>query len=164
MNVIGVDIGLTGALCVLRGDGRAAVVLDLPTVAVDGKGLVRRRLDARALMAMLREAVPIGEQALAVIEDVHTMPGRLNSPQSQGSLLHSRGVVETVLELARWPVHGVSPQRWKRFYGLLGKGKDASLHTARTLYPSLHPQLRRAMDHNRADAVLLAHYGSREFA
>lgn len=158
MIVLGIDIGVTGALAAVDSRGTCCVA-DLPTLVIEGKRMVRRRLDARGLMALVRQFVPAGETALALIEDVHTMPGAINSPQSQGSLMHSRGVVETVLELARLEVQAVQPATWKRHFGLIGKDKADGLVTARALYPSAEYHLKRQKDHNRADALLIAHYG-----
>lgn len=156
--VLGIDIGVTGAMAAIDSRGACSVV-DLPTITVPGKRMVRRRLDARGFMDMVRQLVPAGEVALAIIEDVHTMPGARNSPQSQGSLMHSRGVVETVLELARLDVRAVQPATWKRWHGLIGKNKAAGIEKARALYPLAEPHLKRQKDHNRADSLLLAHYG-----
>lgn len=160
MIVLGIDIGVTGALAAVDARGTCSVA-DLPTLEIPGKRMVRRRIDARGLMTLVRQFVPPGEAALALIEDVHTMPGRINSPQSQGSLMHSRGVVETVLELARLDVRAVQPVAWKRWYGLIGSKKADSIDKARALYPLAGPHLKRQKDHNRADSLLLAHYGIR---
>lgn len=160
--VIAVDIGVTGALAAVDARGTCSVA-DLPTLEIPGKRMVRRRIDARGLMELVRQFVPPGEVALALIEDVHTMPGRANSPQSQGSLMHSRGVVETVLELARLDVRAVQPATWKRWYGLIGSEKADGIEKARALYPLAESHLKRKKDHNRADSLLLAHYGLRNF-
>ena len=157
--VLGIDIGVTGAIAAVDARGTCSVA-DLPTLEIQGKRMVRRRIDARGLMELVRQFVPPGEVALALIEDVHTMPGRANSPQSQGSLMHSRGVVETVLELARLDVRAVQPATWKRWYGLIGSEKADGIEKARALYP-LAAHLKRKKDHNRADALLLAHFGQR---
>lgn len=160
MIVLGIDIGVTGALAAVDSRGTCSLV-DLPTREIPGKRMVRRRIDARWLMELVRQFVPPGEVALALIEDVHTMPGRANSPQSQGSLMHSRGVVETVLELARLDVRAVQPATWKRWYGLIGSEKADGIEKARALYPLAESHLKRKKDHNRADALLLAHFGQR---
>jgi len=159
--VLGIDIGITGALAATDSRGSCQVD-DLPTVEIPGGRMVRRRIDARGLMDLIRQFVPPGEAALALIEDVHTMPGRFNSPQTQGSLMHSRGVVETVLELARIQVKAVQPGTWKAFYGLIGSEKSDAIDKARALFPIVDGQLKRQKDHNRADALLLAHYGQRK--
>jgi len=158
---LGIDIGVTGAISSVDHTGRAEIH-DLPTVSIPGERFVRRRIDGVALMTLLRSLVPAGEAALAVIENVHTWPGSRNSPQAQGSLMDSRARVETVLELARITVHAIEPMAWKRFYGLAGKEKRDSIDAARTLYPSFAGPLKLQKHHNRAEALLLAHYGSRK--
>lgn len=161
MIVIAVDIGVTGAISAIK-PGGAAEVHDLPTLAVAGKRMVRRRIDARGLAEMVRRLVPAGEVAIGVIEDIHMRPG--NGGAATASLSHSRGVVEAVLELARVGVNVVSPATWKRHMGLLGEDKAASLDLARGLYPCTAHMLTRAKDHNRAEAILLAHYGRQVLA
>ena len=159
MITIGIDIGVTGALTAIDSYGSCQIA-DIPTVDIPGKRMVRRRINARGLLDLIRGFVPIGEKALVLIEDIHTMPSARNSPQSQGSLMHSLGVVQTVIELARHELTSVSPQTWKRHYGLIGKTKTDGLVIARTLYPGQVHMLKRVMDHNRADSLLLAHYGA----
>lgn len=68
------------------------------------------------------------------------------------------GIVATALTLD-CPVEIVSPLKWKRALGLIGQDKEASRAKALKLYPSLADQLKRKKDHNRAEAVLLAHWG-----
>ena len=156
--VIGIDIGVTGAISAVDSYGGAQIA-DIPTLDIPGKRMVRRRIDARGLMLLVRQFVPAGQQALAMIEDIHTMPGAGNSPQSQGSLMHSLGVVQTVLEIARLEIASVSPQTWKRHFGLIGKEKADCLEIARRLYPTQEHMLKRKKDHNRGDSLLLAHWG-----
>ena len=158
MIVLGIDIGVTGAIAAIDSRG-TCVIVDLPTFEIPGKRMVRRRLNGRGLLDIVRGLVPAGEPALAIIEDVHTMPGARNSPQSQGSLMHSRGVVETVIEIARIEMHAVSPQKWKRTLGLIGQEKSGGLILARKMYPTAIDVLKRVKDHNRAEALLIAHYG-----
>jgi hypothetical protein len=160
---LGIDIGVTGAVSSVDHNGRA-VIHDLPTVSIPGERFVRRRIDGRALMELVRSLAPAGESVVAVIENVHTWPGSRNSPQAQGSLMDSRARIETVLELARIQVHAIEPLAWKRLFGLAGKEKADSIATARTLYPGLAETLRLAKHHNRAEALLLAHYGARKLA
>lgn len=160
MIVIGIDIGVTGAVAALDEHG-APMVEDIPTLTIPGKRMVRRRVDPRGLAQILRRMVHPGETATVVFEDVHVFPGARNSPQAQGSLMHSRGMVEAVVELARFSVHAVEPSTWKRFVGLIGEDKRQACRVAATLYPTAAPMFARVVDHNRADALLLAHYGRR---
>ena len=69
---------------------------------------------------------------------------------------HSCGSVAGVLGAMRIPVEYVSPQRWKRAFGLLGAHKDASRGKAIDLYPSAPLSLKK--HHGRADAILLARW------
>jgi len=155
---LAIDIGLTGALAAVDSFGTARVI-DLPTVP-DGKS---RRLCGRALLAAIRQFVPPGEPALLVFEDVRPRPmgnggTHGNTMHSQGSLMRSRGIVEAVADIAKLTVSTVQPATWKRHFGLLRTEKGASLERARVLYPTLAGELKRVKDHNRAEAVLLAHW------
>ena len=71
--------------------------------------------------------------------------------------------------MLRFPCALVEPRAWQRFVGLAGKGKEsrergalpAAVLTARELYPAAAHDLQRVKDHNRAEALLIAHYGAR---
>ena len=166
MVVVGIDPGLTGACAVLDHNGLRAL-FDLPTMQIPGAGpkaMVQRKLDGRAFCALLLKACPAAEgKPTVVIEAVATMGGQNNAVQTQGSLLRTLGAAETVPECLGWTVEYVQPQTWKRHYGLVKargekltstQAKAKSLETARRLFPD--SDLKRAKDHNRAEAALLA--------
>ena len=157
MITIGIDIGITGAVAAVDSRG-SCTVADLPTVP-DGKG---NRIDGRALILLLRQFVPTAEFGLVLFEDVRPRPtgngGKQgNTIHSQGSMMRSRGIVEAVIDITRMQRRVVQPQTWKRHYGLIGKDKGDSLSVARALYPLA--DLRLAKHHNRAEAILIAHFG-----
>lgn len=156
MITLGIDIGLTGAVSAIKPDGTATIV-DLPVRTDD------RRIDARALIHMLRELVPVGFDALALIEDirVRAMGNRPTTHSTEHSLSVSRGIVQATLDIARFKTEPIQPMNWKRFYGLIGADKDDALVMARKLYPDLQPLLARKKDHNRAESLLIAHFGAR---
>jgi hypothetical protein len=163
MITIGIDIGLTGALAAVDASG-SATVHDLPTTT-DGD----KRICARSLILLIRQFVPAGQSALVIFEDVRPRSfgnggKQTNSMHSQGSMMRSRGIVEAVASIARLEVKTVQPQTWKRFYGLLKTEKRASLEKARTIFPTIAHDLKRVKDHNRAESLLLAHWGQKEFA
>jgi hypothetical protein len=152
---IGIDPGLTGALAFI--DSRGSVVIeDIPTIELPGNGLVKRKVDGLALARLVRTHCPASENALVVCEAVRTMGGKNNAVQTQGSLMRTLGAIEAVFEVLRFPWAIVEPQAWKRHYGLKTT-KGESLTTARTLYPTA--PLKLAKHHNRAEALLIAHYG-----
>lgn len=162
MIAVAIDIGLTGAVGFVDSRGTCTVE-DLPTLP-DGNG--RRRLDGHGLGRMLRNQIPAGETCIVVFEDVRPRPNptRGTSIVTEGSLMRSRGIVEGVLDCLRLDGKVVQPQTWKRFYGLLGKQKDESRLTALALYPCASSHLARKKDHNRAEALLIAHWGLQEHA
>lgn len=155
MIVIGIDPGLTGALAFIDSRG-GCVVEDIPTVELPGKGMVKRKVDGLALARLVRQHCPATDGAMVVCEAVRAMGGKNNAVQTQGSLMRTLGAIEAVFEVLRFPWQIVEPQAWKRHYGL-GSEKGASLLTARNLYPSA--PLKLAKHHNRAEALLIAHYG-----
>jgi hypothetical protein len=168
MIVVAVDPGLTGACAVVDHNGLRAL-FDLPTMhdpIAGPEALVKNKVDGRALVKLLRQHCPAGEPVRAVLESVRTMGGKNNAVQTQGSLLRSLGAIETVLECMGWLPSYVAPQTWKRHYGLIkakcekqtaAQGKRKSLECARRLYPQCN-ELARAKDHNRSEALLMAHH------
>lgn len=169
MIFIGIDPGLTGAVAFV--DHRSCVVEDLPTMPLPGAGLVQRKIDGRAFVELLRRHTVPGEKVRVFVEQVGTMGGKNNAVQTQGSLMRTLGAIEAVLECMRMAPVMVSPQTWKQSYGLINpKWKDAerkkcSVQKARDLYPSLAgTSLRLAASHNRAEAILIAHWGQLEHA
>ena len=60
------------------------------------------------------------------------------------------------------PMRLVTPQTWKKVYGLKGgkENKDMSRQKASQLFPTYANLWARKKDDGRAEAVLLAHYGS----
>lgn len=155
MIYIGIDPGLTGAISFVDSRG-SCVVEDIPTVELPGNGMVKRKVDGLALARLVRQHCPASDQAMVVCEAVRAMGGKNNAVQTQGSLMRTLGAIEAVFEVLRFPWAIVEPQAWKRFYGL-GSDKRESLTVARALYPGA--PLKLAKHHNRAEALLIAHYG-----
>lgn len=165
MIVIAIDPGLTGACAVLDRNSLRAV-FDLPTMAIPDVGetaMVQNKIHGRELVRLLRQHCPAGEPVKAAIEAVNVMGGKDNAVQTQGSLLRTLGTVETVLECLGWPPEYANAQTWKRFFGLIDSSlsdtqrKRKALECARRLYPQCNA-IARAGDHNRAEAMLIAHW------
>lgn len=148
--IIGIDPGLTGALALLDDDGAISDVIDMPISAkTNGKGnQVNASLLAQIMASLSRLPIDV-----VVIERVHAMPGQ--GVTSVFGFGRSLGVVEGVAASCSLPVKWVTPQKWKKQFGLIGKDKDAS----RTLVIEQHPYkadlFKRKKDIGRADAVLI---------
>jgi hypothetical protein len=166
MIVVSIDIGMSGAAACIRPDGSSSVC-DLPMIETDAD----KWLDGRGLYDILLDWVPLQDRCILIAEDVRPRSmgnsGRAsNSMHSQGSLMRGRGCVEGVASMLRWPITWVQPQTWKRHFALK-KHKDETdaaikergRQMALTLFPGMAEALARKKDHNRADSLLIAHWG-----
>jgi len=171
MIVIAIDIGVTGAVACIRHD-RSSAVTDLP---IENSGILfqaeDKRLDAKALHHMLLDWVTLHDRVLLVCEDVRPRSigngGRpTNSMHSQGTMMRIRGGIEAVASVGCRDVKWVQPQTWKRFYGIKrdkeeteASVKERGRQMALKLFPEHEHNLRFKYHHNRADALLMAHWG-----
>lgn len=167
MIVIGIDPGLTGA-AVLTLDGKLLECADLPVCARPGGagGKVVNWLDVVGLARVLREWSARYEfvqfTTCVVIEQPAPMPSMPST--TSASLFDTVGAIRGVIAaLGLGRVH-VDPKHWKRAYGLKAGDKDASRECAQRLFPTSANLFKRAKDHNRAEAALLAHWGMGEIA
>jgi hypothetical protein len=162
---IGIDPGLTGAIALI---GRGLVeVEDLPVCDRPRAGAISQWLDAVRLAALLRAWSVRFDFALravsVVIEQPRPMPQMPST--TSASLFDTVGAIRGVIATRQWAnVLHADPKAWKRGYGLKADDKRASIDCARRLYPSAAYALARAKDHNRAEAILLAHYGEGELS
>ena len=93
------------------------------------------------------------EGAEICMENVHSMPGQGVSSTFQFG--RAVGVISAVCELTRYPVHLVTPQKWKKHFHLTAD-KDEALDVARYLWPEAKLKLKK--DINKAEALLIAEY------
>lgn len=162
--VAGIDSGTSGAVSFVGSDGRA-LVFDLPMmeVAMSEGGKPAKKLDARQFARDLRLGFPADSSGVVYIEALHARAATGGSEarsgmSQQGVMMETFGALCAVVRVMRLDLKFVYPQAWKRFYGLT-KDKGASLDMARRLYPSAAGYLKRVKDHNRAESLLIAHYG-----
>lgn len=149
--ILGIDPGLTGALALLDPIARTLEITDVPTItARSGK----RSIDEHALAAIIRDWAP--RIADVWIEQVGTRPGEghvgaFSFGRSVGAL---RGVCAGLL----LPIWEVTPQTWKRTLTVTAD-KDHARTRATEVFPADAALWSRKMDHNRAEAALIALYG-----
>ncbi len=154
MRIIGIDPGVTGAYAILEPDGVLLTVEDLP-ISEWGRA---KWTDAQTLCSALFRWLE-GKPARAVVEHTHAMPqmGTI-AANSKGMTL---GSVLAALQMAGIGFELVSPASWKNDLGLAGGKTDRdrkrlALQRARCLYPC--DALEREKDHNRGEAILIAHW------
>ena len=157
MNIIGVDPGFTGALCLFSvvDDDPAIHFEDMPLMSSkSGKNL----LNIPRLAAIIRGFLQRGP-ACAYIEQVGSMPKQ--GVSSTFRFGESYGAVQGVLGALGVPTYYITPQCWKKPLGLIGAEKDFARTLAIHAYPSCSDALARKLDIGRADALLIAAHGYR---
>jgi len=167
--VIGIDPGLTGALAVLDHRGLQAVQ-DMPIMQrALALGVVKNQVNAAALTQLLKGWLHDHDKNEFLVVLEHQAPIRIKGKQPQGSssvfsLGHTSGILEGVVVALGLSHQEVTPAVWKKALGLPGGAKNKAVVRARAqrLYPEA--PLTRVMDHNRAEAIMIARWGYEAFA
>lgn len=154
---LGVDPGLSGAIAIYVPSDRWLSVVDIPTHTVTIGGKQRKRLDARKLDTELKALVGSGRVTLAAVEDVHAMPKQ--GVASAFSFGFVAGAIQQALTAREVPFTLVEPASWKRFLKVPAN-KDAARRRASQLLPFGADLWPLAKHDGRAEAALLAYYGS----
>ncbi len=160
MIVAGFDVGINGGAAALTVGEMGTALLDciaLPTLA-DGSN---RQIDVRRLGLWLESVSP----DIAYVENVTPMPSKGEERRSMGATSAFRfgmacGAIRATLVSYSIPLVLVTPQSWKRHFGLRGSNKEDSRGLAVKLVPESSRLLSKKKDHNLAEALLLAVYGS----
>lgn len=150
MRMLGIDPGLEGAIA-WRGEGHDGVfgVYDIPTMGEGSK----RRVNGAQLAAWLRPYSFAG----AYLELVGARPGQ--GVSSMFRFGEATGTIAGVLQAVGIPIIRITPQVWKKHYGLIGQSKEQSRAFAVQLFPECASALSRKKDHQRAESLLIAAYG-----
>lgn len=158
---LGVDPGLNGAIALLVPAERWMRTMDIPTHTVTVGGKQRKRLDARKLENELKALVGSSRITLAAVEDVHSMPKQ--GVASAFSFGFVAGAIQQALTAREVPITLVAPASWKRFLEVPAN-KDAARRRASQLLPFAAELWPLAKHDGRAEASLLAYYGSLLYA
>lgn len=152
--ILGIDPGASGALVCLCTVTGMIEVYDMPTVEVKRGQRNVRQVNPALLVDVIREAKPTE----AVVESVHAMPGQ--GVSSMFAFGRALGVIEGALAGLGVPFTLVPPREWTAAMRVKG-GKDGSRNRACELFPMHAKLFARVKDDGRADAALLAAYGSK---
>jgi hypothetical protein len=143
--IMGVDPGASGAIAFYFPQLPQRIgVYDCPLV------------DGEINCAQLADLIKQHDPEVAVIEAVGPMPKQGVSSTFKFGVAYgmARGVIAAMLV----PQIYVTPAKWKRFYGLTSD-KEKAREMAIQTWPSC-TMFARKKDHGRAEAALLAKYGS----
>jgi len=146
MIYIGIDpAAVSGALGAIDHDGNYLESFD-----IEHKD---KHILALVFKSRILSIVDPKEGAEICMEQVHSMPNQ--GVSSTFAFGRAVGVISAVCELTNYPFHLVTPQRWKKHFGLTAD-KNEALDLARKLFPKASLKLKK--DINRAEALLIAEY------
>ena len=146
--ILGIDPGATGAVAIMSDNGYLIDMHDLPHMKGHG-------LSAALLCEML---VDVDDAKHAFVERVASRPGA--GVSGMFNFGRDFGVILGVCSALRIPVSLVTPSKWKRDMGLTAD-KDQARARAAQLWPGAAAQFARKKDDGRAEAALIALWGSK---
>jgi len=144
---VGIDIGLEGAIAAIDEHRNVLCLHDTPLIKAK-----RHDYDVAGMYALLTDLHRQHPHMLAVIEEAQAMPGMGQS--SRLSLGKGFGFWVGML-VGKVPYVTVRPGTWKKELALPAD-KELVRKKASAFFPGA--ALTRKKDHNRAEALFLAHY------
>ena len=155
MLIIGIDPGISGALCFFE-DGQVKEIIDMPVMA-EGKKNKRQVNGPQTYneISKIINKLP-KKDIIVVIEQVSAMPGQ--GVTSMFNFGQSFGVLKGICSAMQLSMHFVRPAKWKKYFGLIKTEKDASRTKVIEIFPYISSQLSRKKDSNKADAILIASF------
>ena len=155
MLIIGIDPGITGAICFFE-DGKIIDVVEMPNMA-EGKKNKKQVNGAQIYYEIsLRIKYLKKEEIKVVIEQVSAMPGQ--GVTSMFNFGQSFGILKGICSAMQLSMYFVRPAKWKKYFNLINSEKDASRTKAIEVFPYFSSQLSRKKDSNKADAILIASF------
>ena len=155
MLIIGIDPGISGAICFFQ-NGEITDVIDMPSMA-DGKKN-KRQINSQQVFNEISERIfniP-KKEIIVVIEQVSAMPGQ--GVTSMFNFGQSFGVLKGICSAMQLSMYFVRPAKWKKYYGLIKTEKDASRTKVIEIFPYISNKLSKKKDSNKADAILIANF------
>jgi crossover junction endodeoxyribonuclease RuvC len=151
--IVGVDPGTTGALALLTDNGDLLDVLDMPSLADGTKG--RSTLNA----PLLAEILAKWHAREAFCEYVGARP--TDGAVQAFAFGRTFGIIHGVCGALSLPISLITPPVWKRFHDIPPGDamKDLARSKAIAKWPAMAERFARKLDHNRAEACLIAMAG-----
>jgi crossover junction endodeoxyribonuclease RuvC len=155
MLIIGIDPGLSGAICFLK-DGKILDVVEMPTMT-EGKKNKKQVNGSQIYNEISNRVKEIDKKDIKVIiEQVSAMPGQ--GVTSMFNFGQSFGILKGMCSAMQLPMYFVRPAKWKKYFSLINSEKDASRTKAIEIFPYFSTNLSKKKDSNKADAILIASY------
>ena len=155
MLIIGIDPGISGAICFME-EGKIIDVIDMPSMA-DGKKNKKQVNGSQIYNEILKKVNKLETNDIRVIvEQVSAMPGQ--GVTSMFNFGQSFGILKGICSAMQLPIYFVRPAKWKKYFNLINSEKDASRTRAIEIFPYFSSQLSKKKDANKADAILIASF------
>jgi crossover junction endodeoxyribonuclease RuvC len=155
MLIIGIDPGISGAICFFE-NGKILDVVEMPTMT-EGKKNKRQVNGSQVYNEISKKIKQVDKKDIKVIiEQVSAMPGQ--GVTSMFNFGQSFGILKGMCSAMRLPMYFVRPVKWKKYFSLINSEKDASRTKAIEIFPYFSPNLSKKKDSNKADAILIASY------
>ena len=160
MFIIGIDPGISGAMCFFESD-IIKDVIEMPVMA-DGKKN-KRQINGPQIVNEIQkriENIP-KKNIFVVVEHVSAMPGQ--GVTSMFNFGQSFGVIKGICSALKLPIYFVRPVKWKKYFNLIKTEKDASRTKVIEIFPYISSKLSKKKDNNKADAILIASFFNNTF-
>ena len=153
MIIIGIDPGVSGAICILT-DGKITEIYEMPTM-IDGKKN-KKQVNGAEVTNIINKELVNEKDINVVIEHVSAMPGQ--GVTSMFNFGQSFGVLKGICAALKLPVHFIRPVKWKKYFNLINTEKDASRTKVIEVFPYISSKISKKKDANKADAILIARF------
>ena len=153
MIIIGIDPGVSGAICILT-DGKITEIYEMPTM-IDGKKN-KKQVNGAQVANIIKERLDDKKEIAVVVEHVNAMPGQ--GVTSMFNFGQSFGVLKGICAALKLPVHFIRPVKWKKHFNLINTEKDASRTKVIEVFPYISSKISKKKDANKADAILIARF------
>ena len=155
MLIIGIDPGISGAICFFE-NGEIKDVIDMPVMAEGKKN--KKQINGSQIFNEISTRIKNykAENINVVIEQVSAMPGQ--GVTSMFNFGQSFGVLKGICAAMQLPVFLVRPAKWKKHFELINSQKASSRTKVIQMFPKISSHLSRKKDANKADAILIASF------
>ena len=155
MLIIGIDPGISGAICFLK-NGTIIDAIEMPSMAEGKKN--KKQVNGSQIFNEISKRINKNQNqgVRVVVEQVSAMPGQ--GVTSMFNFGQSFGILKGICSAMQLPVYCVRPAKWKKYFNLINSEKDASRTRAIEIFPYFSSQLSKKKDSNKADAILIASF------
>ena len=138
MFIIGIDPGISGAICFFE-NGKILDVIEMPTMNEGKKN--KRQVNGAQIYNEISKRINKThiEDVRVVVEQVSAMPGQ--GVTSMFNFGQSFGIIKGICSAMQLSLYFVRPAKWKKYFNLINSEKDASRTRAIEIFPYFSSQL-----------------------